>query len=436
MSNFSGLNQRVIESYNQQNYNVNNNHPLIPNSQQYILFNKYVSIHSEDRDLLKFPNSSEFEIELPEDIVNVASLKLINWTFPANYNTFSKGNENTSLYYKITTPYNPAAFGLTDQYNYRIYEALFMTQQEPYIFYIEEGFYNPDQMVTELTNKFNYTTSKRIRSYFTEKGWTDTLNEFNSNGGYSRFIVVYNSVSLKLWFGNRADGFTILNEINTVENQVLDDLCLSSLAHVPDSSNWGLSSYLGLPRCNSQSTSTNSLTNSSSFEEINGISVPRFYYGDVTPGDDGYWLLPYMDFSGSEVYWIESNNKINLMGEAYMYMEIQGQNCIDETQPYNLSKFTQTTNQTNGIVNSSFAKLAIPTTPLSQWFGADSIPYKIYNPPAERIRRLRIKLRYHNGRMADFGVFNYSFMIQFSLLAPQILRNTTTINYPPNMMEH
>ena len=149
---------------------------MIPNSQQYILFNKYVSIHSEDRDLLKFPNSSEFEIELPEDIVNVASLKLINWTFPANYNTFSKVNENTSLYYKITTPYNPAAFGLTDQYNYRIYEALFMTQKEPYIFYIEEGFYNPEQMVTELTNKFNHTTSKRIISYFTEKGWTDTLN--------------------------------------------------------------------------------------------------------------------------------------------------------------------------------------------------------------------------------------------------------------------
>ena len=84
-------------------------------------------------------------------------------------------------------------------------------------------------------------------------------------------------------------------------------------------------------------------------------------------------------------------------------------------------------------MNSSFAKLAIPTTPLSQWFDDDSIPYKIYNPPAERIRRLRIKLRYHNGRMADFGVFNYSFMIQFTLFTPQILRNTTTMNYPPNM---
>ena len=306
-----------------------------------------------------------------------------------------------------------------------------MTQEQEYVFNIEEGFYTPNQMVIELTNKFNFTTSKRIISYFTEQGWTDTLDEFKSNGGYTRFIVVYNSVSLKLWFGNKADRFIILNEISVVKNEISSDLCSEEFAHVPDDSNWGLPSYLGLPRCNSQSSSSSPFVNVSSFEEINGITVPRFYYGDVTPGDDGYWLLPYPDFSGSVVYWIESNNKINLMGEAYMYMEIQGQNCIDETQPYNFSKFTQTTNQTNGIVNSAFAKLAIPTTPLSQWFDADAVPYKLYNPPAERIRRLRIKLRYHNGRIANFGVFNYSFMIQFTLLVPQILRNTTAVNYPP-----
>jgi hypothetical protein len=118
------------------------------------------------------------------------------------------------------------------------------------------------------------------------------------------------------------------------------------------------------------------------------------------------------------------------MGEAYMYMEIDGQNCIDETQPYNLSKFTLTTNQTNGIVNSSFAKIAIPTTPLSQWFDRDAVPYKVYNPPAERIRRLKFKLRYHNGRMVNLGVFNYSFMLQISLMVPQILRNSKTVVYP------
>ena len=39
------------------------------------------------------------------------------------------------------------------------------------------------------------------------------------------------------------------------------------------------------------------------------------------------------------------------MGDAYMYLEIDGLNCIDETQPYNESKFNATTNKTNGKRN-------------------------------------------------------------------------------------
>jgi hypothetical protein len=427
----SNQSQSYIDFMNTPNYNLNITHPLIPNSQQYIPYNKYVSIHSEDRDPLKFPNSSEFEIELPEDILNVASIRLVNWTFPANYNTFSGVNGNILLFFKITNPYNPAAFGLSDDYNFKIYEALFMTQEQEYEFIIEDGFYNPNQMAIELTNKFNYITSQRILAYFLKNGWTDTINEFQSNGGYTRFIIVYNNVSSKLWFGNRADGFTIVNEVGSLTNNFLNSLCKVEKTYVPDASNYGLPSFLGLPRCNSEAISSSTLENLGNTQQYNGITVPRFYYGDVTPGDNGFWLLPYTDFSGSQVYWVESFYKINLMGEAFMYMEIEGQNCIDETQPFNVSKFTLTTNQTNGIVNSSFAKLGIPTAPLSQWFDRDSLPYKLYNPPAERIRRLRIKLRYHNGRLVDFGVFNYSFMLQFTLISPQILRTSRTIAYPP-----
>ena len=432
MSTF-GNNYSNHQPFNDSPYNVNSNHPLIPNSQQYIMYNKYISIHSEDRDQLKYPNSAEFEIELPEDLLNVVSLRLVNWTFPANYNTFSPQNGNVVFAFKINNPYNPAAFGLSDDYNYRIYEALFMTQQEPYIFIIEEGFYNPSQMAIELTNKFNFITSKRIFDYFTSKGWTDSIEQLQQNRGYDRFIIVYNNLSQKLWFGNRADQFTLVNEIGLLTNTLADGLCRTDYAHVPDASNWGLPSYLGLPRCNIESQSSSSLTNIGSFQQLNGVTVPRFYYGDVTPGDDGFWLLPYTDFSGSEVYWVEAFYKINLMGEAYMYLEIEGQNCIDETQPFSFSNFTLTTNQTNGIVNASFAKISIPTTPLSQWFDRDAVPYKLYNPPAERMRRLRFKLRYHNGRAVTFGVFNYSFMLQFTLMTPQILRSSNTIVYPPPM---
>jgi hypothetical protein len=148
------------------------------------------------------------------------------------------------------------------------------------------------------------------------------------------------------------------------------------------------------------------------------------------PGDDGFWLLPNVDLTNSNVYWVEPTYKLNLMGDAFLYMELGGQNCIDETQPYNISNFTLTTNKTNGIVNSAFAKMAIPSTPLSQWFDKESLPYKYYYPPAERIRKIKVKIRYHNGQLADFGVFKYSFMLEFSLMVPQILRKMKNIAYP------
>ena len=76
-------------------FNTSSTHPLIPNAQDYMLYKKFISIHSEDRDTIKYPLSTEFEIELPQDYCNVQSVRLSKWTFPANYNTFSLLQNNT-----------------------------------------------------------------------------------------------------------------------------------------------------------------------------------------------------------------------------------------------------------------------------------------------------------------------------------------------------
>lgn len=435
--------QKFQDTFTKINYNLNTSHPLIPNSQEYIYFKKFISIHSEDRDIIRFPNSDEFEIELPEDLLNTASVRLVQWTFPANYNTFAAYNGNTFIAFKINNPYNPGENHVSDVYNQRIFEALFYTEELPFEVFIEEGFYNPLQMATELTNKFNAAVTARLAAYFQKQidenpndDWETTLTQFKANGGYTRFIIVYNNVSLKLWFGNSADGFLILNEIGILTNIFLDNLCYNGRSHVPDATNYGLPSYLGLPRCNTNSISSfdttgginiNLISNASTY---NGTIVPRFYYGDVTAGDNGYWLIP-LDLSGCGVHWVEAPTKLNIMGEAFIYMEIAGMNCIDETQPFNFSRSNIDSNQTNGVVNSAFAKMGVPTTPLSQWFDRDSVPYKLFYPPAERIRRLRIKLRYHNGQGVNFGSFNYSFMLEFTLMVPQILRESRSTVYPP-----
>ena len=88
------------------NLNSSTNHPLITNSNEYAIYRKYVSIHSEDRDLIKWPNPALFEIELPEDITNVATVRLSAWTFPSNYNTFSLYTSNIAMTFKIDNPYS------------------------------------------------------------------------------------------------------------------------------------------------------------------------------------------------------------------------------------------------------------------------------------------------------------------------------------------
>jgi hypothetical protein len=87
-------------------------------------------------------------------------------------------------------------------------------------------------------------------------------------------------------------------------------------------------------------------------------------------------------------------------------------------------------NSTNGIVNSAFAKIAVSTTPISQWFDDSMESYKWYNPPAERIRKLRLKIRYHNGLPVQFGDFKYSITLEFSIFNPQIARKVNL--YTPN----
>jgi hypothetical protein len=426
-----GNNQSTIN--NPPAYNVNTTHPLIQNSQEYLYYKKYISIHSQDRDMLKYPNASEFEIELPEDYLNVSSLRLVQWTFPSNYNTFSKSNANVILSFKIIDPYNPANFDVDDNYNFRIFQALFMSDRT-YFLTIEQGFYTPYQMAIELTNKFNNTITMAIETFFLMKiqddpegRWDLTLERFRLDGGYDRFIIVYNNVSQKLWFGNRADSFELINTYGTVESTLTDDLCNNiGRAGLPEFANYGLPSFLGLKRCNEASISQFISITEPNYSKISNIEVPRFFYGDVIPGDDGYWLLP-LDLSGCVVNWIEASEKLNIMGEAFMYMEIAKHNCIDETKPYNVSQFTLETNRTNGIVDAAFAKLPVPATPLSQWFDRDSVPYKFYYPPAERIRKLSIKIRYHNGQLAQFGSFNYSFMLEFTLMLPQMLRNQNAV---------
>ena len=410
-------------------FDLNNNHPIIPNANQYYLEKKYISIHSEDRDVLKYRNPSSFEIELPQDYLNVQSARLYSWSFPANYSVFSTDSNNVAMTFKFIKLYNPGdpEHSFSDPLTEAIFAGLYYNLANEYVFTIEPGFYNPTQMANELTNKMNEAITVFLNGFFVSPEYPQYNYAAALFTCYNRFRVVYNEVGQKLWFGNNADQFVLTNSSNTLLKNIIPNTCLPSRRNeLPNFTDFGLPSYLGFTRCDSIAFSASEyILNNSNSDAASEIAannkVPRFYYGDVTgTADNGYWLLPVLP--GATVYYLQAPLKINFMGQAYIYMEIEGLNCIDETIPYNLSTFTTSTNQTNGIVNSAFAKIPVVTTPISQWFDNDMGPYKYFNPPAERIRKLKIKFRYHNNVLVDFGSFDFSFMIEFTLLKPQTER--------------
>lgn len=401
-------------------FNVSTNYPLIPNANDYMHEKIFISIHSEDRNVLKYPNASDFEIELPQDYCNVVGVRLDNWSFPSNYNVFSSSQNNLTIVFRITQPYTPSNYNVTDPILNIISEALWSNFAQPYVASIEEGFYNPYQMATELTNQMNTVVTNFIQNYISVNN-PSLLNTFNLLGGYNQFVVAYNSVSQKLWFGNKSSDFTILNTSSLyIVNQFNNLNCVNK--QYPDFSDWGLPGYLGFTRCDAITMSS-----------VNG-SYPRFFYGDAnTPGDNGYWLTPDPQYLGTSanipVFFLQTPFKINIMGPSYFYIEVEGMNNIDETMPFSVNEFTSTTNVTNGIVKSSFAKIPITTTPISQWYDNYQLPTKIYNPAAERIRKMKIKIRYHNGALVQFGTTEFSLMFEFTLLRP--MNNREYKRYTP-----
>jgi hypothetical protein len=429
-------------------FNVNSNHPITPNSQEYMTIKKYVSIHSEDRDITKYPNSALFDIELPQDYLNVVKIRLESWSFPSNYYSFSKDNFNILLSFYITNIYDP--YLMSSNLETAIQSALLAHKTTPYILLIEEGFYNPPQMAHELTTKMNHVVSVYISSfletYNTTNGFNvgdpaylsqsdiDTFNSYKNTGtgGYEEFVVVYNIVGQKIWFGNRSSGFSIRPFAATIQgllnNTEFDQiLCQQHLVYPQylngngireENSNQGLCFNLGFLK-----------------DPANSLSLPvgdsyRFYYGDVVyPNDNGFWLRPDPNKPESKVYYLSPPCQINFMGPSYIYIELDGLNHIDELNPYAETKFTKTTNETNSRVNSAFAKIGVVSAPITEFYDNDYVPYKFYNPPAERIRKLKIRLRYHNNMLVNFGTFSFSFMLEFTLLTPQKLTHISTVQF-------
>jgi hypothetical protein len=386
-------------------FNVQQQHPLIPREQTYVLDRKLVSVHSFDRDIKKWPNSNYFEIDLPQSLQKIQSMRLLNVSLPSNQYVFSHEYQNTKLNFQVELPgmpWPPPSANVDD---------ITIT--------INEGSYSPDQLAMEIETKMN----KGVASNPSFSG-----NPFAVN--YNFFRCKWNAVTNKFWFGNIRDDFDL-----HFEKQLIYAKSCNKVDVWTHYTRWGLPAYLGYKK--------------------------RVYYARPTPpdpwqgnklGDPFGFDYEMEDGSGNE--WLDSsmNNMIvnlddlsansldpsgicnlDIMGDDYIYMEVVKYNSMDEIEPYSENTGGWFNNDYAGKVKCAFAKIPVRCLPYSQMF--DSTRAFIanishYNPPLERIDRLRFKFRYHDGRLVDFKCLPFTFTLEFNMLRDEQLR-AMLVRVPP-----
>jgi hypothetical protein len=378
-------------------YVLKNDHSLIPREQTFAIDRKLLTVHSEDRDISKWPNANHFELQLPQTYTNVETMALVQYNFPINYSTFSNENQNTKL--SFTVNISMGGYGLT---------------HPPLVMIIASGFYTIPQFVNELQNRLNLAVRALDPSLAL----------------YANFKVFYDEVQHRLLFGNTADPFTFI--YNAPESYVSEPcysacpLGASSSQSQPSATirwnqytNWGLGYNMGFIKYSSGQCGSNTATAT----QVSGNQT--VYY--TMPGYT--WLQP---VSGTG-YVLVPPNPPSMAGDAVIYMEIDKCNYQDEMQPYSEKTSSTRHNDYNGIVNASFAKIPIlskPTKLLSlleyQYNGEPgdtSEGMASFFPPLDKLSKLKFKFRYHDGTLVDFGGLNFNFTIGIFSCRNEIARS-------------
>ena len=340
-------NTTLMPNNNNNSKSFSNSKPLIAREQHYVLDRKLVTVHSEDRDITKWPNSNTFEIMLPEPLLNVQSMRLIQATMPGKFFTFSNDYQNTKLNFTINN------------------------QQYPIT--IQEGYYTPCQLSIELSNLMS-----------------------RASGSDASFNVFYDTVGQKFWIGHTDMSFNLNFGTQNSYSYTCDQPTVWN-----NYANWGLPYYLGFEK----------KCYTSSYHEF-GIS---FDY--IAPNNSS------RNCPSIIKYFIEAPFAFQLTGDNCMYMEIDKYNSYDEIYPYNQSSRQNLDNNAySGKTNSAFAKIPI-TSEYGNSF--DSRTFYLqnvvqYDPPIERIARLKFKFRFHDGRLVNFQNYPFDFTIEFNSLRNEI----------------
>lgn len=317
---------------------------------------RILTIHSEDRDINKWPNPSEFEIILPDSYTNVKEINLLNFT---NTNNFYNISENLlNNYLKI----------------------------DDKIYIIPDGFYNPDQLAYILTQ----------------------ILESHS----PRIYVLYDRVKFKFLFLAESqfniDFESIIHTDKICENK---NQFINPQRIADQYSHWGIGYNLGFITKDVIESSSNSVIDSdvqplNIVNNINTSSIINNVNGLLLPSDI------------NNCHFIYSETTIDLNINNTIYMEIDKFNNADEIVPYQYRSNYLYCNDYNSKINSYFAKILLNTENTNNisiaghndnfiTFGSFA-----YDNSIDRLMKLKFKFRYHNGTLVNFNDKNFNFTLQ------------------------
>lgn len=144
---------------------------------------RMVTIHTDDRDVLKYPLENVFEVVLPAVIKHAISVELFDISLPAFYYNLSTHLQNTKMWFSVTTYFT-----------------------DPIELEVPSGRYTPDQLCAELALQLNRATTARL---YSDGVFTSPTTQ------YTRFSVTHSAITRRVSFLNTEDDFVLRFDVRS-----------------------------------------------------------------------------------------------------------------------------------------------------------------------------------------------------------------------------
>jgi len=317
---------------------MNHNNPLIKSKHNFVLDRKVLLIDSDDRDIERWPHSTEFEIRCPQIYNNVESIKLVNIMLPNFLYNISEYLQTNKMILEIS--------GAT------------------HTIVIQDGYYKHSQLMVALQKKFRAIDPS--------------------------FVVTFNELNNKYYFGhpNQTKEFKFkFDKVIDFSNCNKDNYKVNVYSQ---HSEWGLGYILGFDKTTYVSKVTS---------DANILS-----FADK--------ITNWTDISSNVLV---SQNPSNLEDNVFIYIELDKYNKSDELKPY---LYYNNSNTNSGIINGAFAKIPHTLSLNNNCTVNDGYLENVsyFQPPIDKIAKIKLKFRHHNGMLVDFNNFNISLSLEINQL--------------------